>query len=181
MIDFLPKNRFSRPGDRMSRVEGVVIHWVQWPGATAKRVRDYFAEGVPAESRYAGAHYVIGLEGEVIQMIPETEVAYHAGPSGDTLQTTRITLGGLPNWRTVGIELCHPDETGQFTDKTYDAAVRLTRDVCIRYDIEPMSCVLRHHDCTGKDCPLWFVTVPKEWDHFRLEVLHGMKRSVLTR
>ena len=112
-------DKHTRPGQPLPRVTGVVIHYVQWPGATAQRIRDYF-DALPRTEpgRYASAHYAVGLEGEVIQMVPEEEVAWHAGPSSKTRREVETRLGGKPNWRTIGIELCHPDASGAFLRAT---------------------------------------------------------------
>ena len=40
--DFLDKNPYSRSGIALRKVKGVVIHYVENPGSTAKENRDYF-------------------------------------------------------------------------------------------------------------------------------------------
>jgi N-acetylmuramoyl-L-alanine amidase CwlA len=39
--------------------------------------------------------------------------------------------------------------------------------LCWRFDLNPMSDIIRHYDVTGKDCPRWFVSHPEEFDVFR--------------
>ena len=164
--DILPPSKWSRPQIRLERVTGIVIHWVASPGATAKQIRDYFAQ----VTRYASAHYIIDIDGSIIQAIPEEEVAYHAGPSDRTREDTRRSLGGLPNWRTIGIELCHPDWTGEFSWRTVESAISLTADIAHRKGVDVMRNVLRHYDCTGKHCPKWYVEHPDAWRDFREDV-----------
>ena len=160
-------DQHTRPGQPLPRVTGVVIHYVQWPGATAQRIRDYF-DALPRTEpgRYASAHYAVGLEGEVIQMVPEEEVAWHAGPSSKTRREVETRLGGKPNWRTIGIELCHPDASGAFLRATWNAAVALTADIMQRHGIAIETRILRHYDCTGKLCPLWMVNNGADWTEF---------------
>ena len=63
------------------------------------------------------------------------------------------------NWRnkdTISIEICHPDESGKFNDKTYESVVKLTAWLCHEFYLDS-SDVIRHHDVTGKLCPLYYV------------------------
>ncbi len=165
----------TRSGQPLRRVEGVVIHYVQWPGATAQRIRDYFHALPRTEpGRYASAHYAVGLEGEVIQMVPEDEVAWHAGPSSKTRREVETRLGGKPNWRTIGIELCHPDTSGAFLRATWRSAIELAVDIMHRHGISKEAHILRHYDCTGKLCPLWMVNNSTDWTEFVREVGAGL-------
>ena len=102
----------------------------------------------------------MGLEGEVIQCVPLTEVAYASN--------TR-------NGDTVSIEVCHPDETGEFSPVTYDRAVELTAWLCVQFKLDPETGVIRHYDVTGKECPRYYVEHPEAWDAFRADVSAAIK------
>ena len=82
--DFIRKNIFSRPDVGRQKVDKIVIHYVANPGSTAKNNRDYFdslADQDPQKSgSSASSHFVVGLEGEVIQCIPVNEIAYANAP-----------------------------------------------------------------------------------------------------
>ena len=56
-----------------------------------------------------------------------------------------------------------PDETGQFTDETYNSLIRLTAWLCGKYDVGKDD-IIRHYDVTGKDCPRYYVKHKKKWD-----------------
>jgi N-acetylmuramoyl-L-alanine amidase len=124
--EFLTVNPFSRPGQKLSGVKALVIHWVANAGSTARANRNYF-ESLRSQSLnnagaiYASAHFIVGLEGEVIQCIPGEEMAYHVGAKTYTPEALG-RLGHDPNDCTVGIELCHPKADGAFTPETVDAA-----------------------------------------------------------
>lgn len=164
--DLLAVEETSRPGQVLPALTGIVVHWVANPGATPSLVRDYFA----SVSRYASCHYIIGIDGEVLRIIPDDEVAYHAGPSDLTKEATRRRLGGLPNWRTIGIEVCHSDWEGRFSDKAMEALISLTARIVRKAGIDVRN-ILRHYDCTGKDCPAWYVEHPEEWARFKGDVV----------
>ena len=161
--DYIPVNEWSRPGTPLEDINAVVIHYVGNPGTTAQANRNYFeslASGT--EGTYASSHFIVGLEGEVIQCIPLTEVAYASNER---------------NADTVSIEVCHPDETGEFSPVTYDRAVELTAWLCVQFKLDPETDVIRHYDVTGKECPKYYVENPEAWEQLRADVANWMERE----
>lgn len=154
--DLLPVNEWSRPGTPLKKIDGVVIHYVGNPNTTAQANRDYFASlAGGAEGTYASSHFVVGLEGEVLQCVPLTEVSYASNFRNDD---------------TIAVEVCHPDETGRFSDEAYARTVELTAWLCREFGLDPMSGVIRHYDVTGKICPKYYVEHPEEWELFLADV-----------
>ena len=161
--DYLFVNQFSRPGTPLEEINAVVLHYVGNPGTTARANRNYFASlASGAEDTYASSHFIVGLEGEVIQCVPLTEIAYASNSrNGDT----------------VSIEVCHPDDTGEFSPVTYDRCVELTAWLCREFRLDPETDVIRHYDVTGKECPRYYVEHPEAWDTFRSDVAAEMERQ----
>lgn len=160
--DYLTVNEWSRPGTELEKIDGVVIHYVGNPGTTAHANRNYFESlSSGLENTYASSHFIVGLEGEVIQCIPLTEVAYASNER---------------NADTVSIEVCHPDETGEFSLVTYEQAVELTAWLCVQFKLDPETDVIRHYDVTGKVCPRYYVEHPEAWDAFRVDVAEAVTR-----
>ena len=154
--ELLPVNEWSRPGTPLEKIDGVVIHYVGNPNTTAQANRNYFSSlSDGREETYASSHFIVGLEGEVLQCVPLTEVAY---------------ASNIRNADTVAVEVCHPDETGQFSDVTYRRTVELTAWLCRAFDLDPETDVIRHYDVTGKLCPRYYVEHPEAWDTFRADV-----------
>jgi N-acetylmuramoyl-L-alanine amidase len=176
----LTVNPFSRPGKKLSGVKALVIHWVANPGSTAKQNRNYF-ENLKSQSlsdaqaRYASAHFIVGIDGEVIQCIPAEEMAYHVGAKTYTPEALS-RLGHFPNTCTVGIELCHPKADGSFTPETLAAAAELCALLCIQFDLDPAKDIWTHHGVTTKICPKWFVDHPEEFDEFKQGAAAAMNR-----
>ena len=142
----------SRRGVMLEGVRNIVIHYVGNPGTTAQQNRDYYA----SRSSEVSSHFVIGLKGEIIQCIPLHE---------------KSSASNHRNKDTISIEVCHPDESGKFTDASYQSLVKLTAwllDVC---DLDSND-VIRHYDITGKQCPLYFVTHEDAWKKF-LQAVDG--------
>ncbi len=156
----LTPNEYSRPGDSLKEVNGVVVHYVGNPGTSAENNRNYFENLKDTKERSASSHYIIGLQGEILQCVPLEEISY---ASNDR------------NYDTIAIECCHPDATGKFNSMTYESLVELTAALCRTYDLNPMTDILRHYDVSGKECPIYYVENESEWNYFLLQVNSKMK------
>ena len=146
----LPINEYSRPGEKLTAVNGVVVHYTGNPGTTAEQNRSYFAGLAQSGETFASSNFVIGLEGEILECVPLDEVAYASSQR---------------NYDTLSIEVCHPDDTGEFTQASYDALVRLVQWLADTYDLDRDQ-ILRHYDVTGKECPRYYVQHPEAWEAF---------------
>lgn len=152
---YLTPNDYSRPQKPLKKVKGIVVHYTANPGTSAENNRNYFESLAVKQTTFASSHYIVGLEGEIIQCIPMTEISY---ASNDR------------NIDTISIECCHPSETGEFTSQTYESLVALTAALCVEYNLKEED-ILRHYDVTGKLCPLYFVEHEDEWKAFQREVM----------
>ena len=126
---FLTVNPNSRSGKTLPRVNGIVIHYTANPGSTAQNNRDYFENLKITRTTSVSSHFIIGLEGEIIQCIPLNEVAYASNNR---------------NKDTISIECCHPDESGQFNDATYQSLQKLVRALMDSYHLQNQD-VIRHY------------------------------------
>ena len=162
--NYIRPNEFSRPGKKLERVNGIVVHYVGNPGTTAMQNRNYFdslADQTGDNKVSVSSNFIIGLEGEIIQCMPLDEVAYASNHR---------------NSDTISIECCHPDETGEFTPETYESLVKLTSWLCKELDLGPGD-VIRHYDVTKKKCPLYFVDHQDAWKTFRSDVKKKIKEK----
>ncbi|GAA4818781.1 N-acetylmuramoyl-L-alanine amidase [Streptomyces ziwulingensis] len=136
--------RADRPDD--FGIDMVVVHVTQ--GSFTGAVRAF-----QDPAHQAAAHYIVGQDGRVTQMIRELDVAYHAGNRSY-------------NERSVGIE--HEgfvDRPQDFTDAMYAASARLTAQICARYDIPlDREHLIGHVEVPGTDHtdpgPHW------DWDRY---------------
>jgi len=129
----IPQSNYTA-GREGSAVELIVDHWtvVMFEGAI-RRFMD------PA-SRLS-AHYVIGQDGRIAQLVSEDDTAYHAG-------------NYAVNLRSIGIE----HEAGPAmapTDALYAASARLHLEIANRHGLalETGSTVLPHRAIVPTECP----------------------------
>ncbi len=139
----------------------MACHYIGNPGTSALANRNYFENLSKTHTTKASAHYIIGLQGEIIQMIPEEEISWCTNQA---------------NAYTISIEACHPDSTGRFNAATYGAYVALCADICMRWGLDPLhGGLIRHYDVTRKVCPKWFVEHPADWERFKQDVAAAMQ------
>lgn len=153
-VELLDVNEYSRPGISLEQINGIVIHYTANPGSTAQNNRDYFEGLKDSHETKVSSHFVVGIEGEIVQCIPSSEIAYASNSR---------------NSDTLSIECCHTDETGEFTEATYTSLVRLTGWLCYRFNLTSED-VIRHYDVTGKICPKYYVDYPDAWEQFKADV-----------
>lgn len=146
--DFLDINDFSRPGTKLPQVNSIFVHYTANPGTSAAQNRSYFANLAETQERSASAHFIIGYEGEIIQCMPLDEQAYAV--------MTR-------NEDSISIECCYLDKDGHFTQETYDSLVHLLAWLEQEYHLGSDD-ILRHYDCGGKRCPIYYVDHEDAWE-----------------
>ena len=160
-VQLLDINEYSRPGIESDSITGIVIHYTANPGSTAQQNRNYFNGLKDSHETSVSSHFVVGLEGEIIQCVPTWEIAYASNER---------------NHDTVSIECCHPDETGKFNDETYKSVVQLTAFLCEKYGLTQEN-VIRHYDVTGKICPKYFVEHEDAWQTFKEDVEAALQKD----
>lgn len=140
----------ARDGTPLEEVKDLAIHYVGNPNTTAIANRNYFnMPGVEVSS-----HFIVGLEGEIVQCLPLNE------KSAATNQR---------NIDTISIEVCHPDETGKFSEKTYASLIKLCAWLCRELHLDEDN-LIRHYDVTGKLCPLYYVEHEDAWEQLKADV-----------
>jgi N-acetylmuramoyl-L-alanine amidase len=144
----------NRPGHPL-KPRGMVAHSTDDTGATAQNIRDYFNNHSEAK---ASAHTVIDWTG-IIEMIPEDEEAWHAGPTANNLY--------------IGVELCEPsqDDYSKFQEVWTRAVWYFaqkcqehswsTGDVFSHKDISQM-----YHETDHSDPIMYFAKYGKTWNDF---------------
>ena len=153
-VELLTPNEYSRPQIPIESVNYIAIHYTANPGATAIANRNYFENLANTHDTKVSSHFVVGLDGEVVQCIPTSEMSYATNSR---------------NVDTISIECCHPDETGKFNDSTYDSVVKLTAWLCVQFGLTSEN-VIRHYDVTGKDCPKYYVENPDSWLQMKADI-----------
>ena len=140
----------SRRGYKLEEINDIVLHYVGNTGTTAQQNRDWYADIYSEVS----SHFVVGLQGEIIQAIPLDE---------------KSSASNHRNRDTISIEVCHPDDTGKFADATYESVVELIAWLVKACDLEVEN-VIRHYEVTGKVCPKYYVENNDAWQQLLADI-----------
>ncbi len=154
--DFLTVSEYNRPGTSLAKVNNIFVHYTANRGTSAAQNRSYFENLGVTHERAASAHFIIGYEGEIIQCIPLEEEAYAVIDR---------------NKDSISIECCYTAEDGSFTQETYDSLVKMLSWLTDKYNLKPQD-ILRHYDCGGKKCPLYYVEHEDAWQKLLYDVEH---------
>lgn len=146
----------ARTGIHLTDVKNIVIHYVGNPNTTAQNNRDYFNNPTTDVS----SHFVVGLEGEIIQCVPLWE---------------KSSASNERNKDSISIEVCHPDESGEFSEDTYNSVIKLASWLCYNFRLDEKA-VIRHYDITEKICPKYYVDNPDEWKSFKMDIKEELKK-----
>ena len=126
---------FSIPKRKNKMIKFIVIHYtgMKNENAAIKRLCD--------ENKNVSAHYFIKNNGEMINLIPDLYVAWHAGKSSWKNYKSL-------NQNSIGIEITNPGhEYGykNFTQKQITTLVKLSKFLIKKYKINPKN-ILGHSD-----------------------------------
>jgi N-acetylmuramoyl-L-alanine amidase len=178
---FMTVNQYSRPGRRLAECRAVILHYVGVPGQRAQTVWDYFEIHCPRNKHFSSTQFIVDLNGDILQTMPDNEVAWHCGsrnidPASGRVYTdwARQKLGHFvsdptknnPNHCTIGIELCI-DRQGNFTPETLTAAVDLVAKLLADNNLSTED--IGHHKLVvgWKDCPLPWIKEPELFEQFK--------------
>lgn len=105
------------------------------------------------------SHYVVGKDGQVVQMVSESDRAWHAG---DCRWQGRADINSC----SIGIEMVHQDQTpgDDWPDAQIQAVARLLLDIRARHRV-PNDHIIFHSECAW---PPGRKTDPQSFDRPRL-------------
>lgn len=150
----ISKNRYNRIG-LASTPKRICVHYTGQAGTGADRLALYYANVAAGmfpdkPNSWTSTQYIVGLNGEIIRIVPDNEISYAASGHNDG---------------TLHIEVCYKNSSGEFEQTSKTELRELVQYLMKEYSI-PANKVLRHYDLTGKRCPAYYV------DETRWAALH---------
>jgi len=195
LTQYIPISKYTRPNIKLVKIKGLVIHWIGVSQPKASVIRNNYVRS----KSFASTQYIIDYEnGDIIQCMPENEMAYHVGESSYT-ELARKTIGAYPNSYLVGIECCIAkkskyipipnnysdltkyDDLGEPSAELYKNLVEFAADFCKRNNLDPLTQIYRHYDITGKICHRYYVAHEDKWEEFKQDVYNKMYVKEATR
>lgn len=146
-IEFVEtKNFYSRDGHKP---EIIVIHIML---GTMNGTISWFKN----PDSQVSAHYLVGKDGRVVQMVKDEEGAWHAGriynPTENAKRILKKNIWGSyinPNKYSLGIE-CEGQDGDHWTEPQMESLAALVRMLCARFDIlRDRLHIMDHQDITS--------------------------------
>lgn len=158
-----------------SAIKYLVYHYTANDGDTDEANAKYFHNNVVK----ASAHRFVDDDSVTIS-VPDNYTAYHCG-GGLQGKNGHKFFEICTNTNSMGIEMCDTIRNGKYevSPKTRANAIAEGRKIVKKYNI-PKSCVIRHYDVTGKNCPAYFVKDEEAWIKFRNEIFETEKKEFKT-
>ncbi|MGD9541353.1 thiamine phosphate synthase [Methylocystis sp.] len=121
-------------GPRLRPISSLVLHY------TGMQTGESALALLCSPHSKVSAHYVVEEDGRVLQLVPESRRAWHAGISFWAGETDM-------NSASIGIEVVHPGylDPRPYTAAQIEATAALAKDICRRHAIPPER-VLAHSD-----------------------------------
>ena len=152
-------SKYHRPGTKRSKTTKIAWHYTGIAGVPAINTWKYFNN----HNVYASAHFIVGLEGEIIYAVPMDEIAY----------TTNAA-----NSYSIGIECATLGSDDHYSDAEYKSMVKLGAWLAQYYGLDPRTDFIRHYDVTKKVCPRYFVNNSSKWNQFKLDCYNYLKGTL---
>jgi N-acetylmuramoyl-L-alanine amidase len=134
--DYAGARVFPSPnqGDRLRPISALILHYTGTPTSSGALAL------LCSPEAEVSAHYFVEETGEILQLVPESRRAWHAGKSFWAGETDL-------NSASIGIEIVHPGhcDPRPFQLAQIEAVAALARDICARRRIRPER-VLAHSD-----------------------------------
>jgi N-acetylmuramoyl-L-alanine amidase len=131
---FIPSPHFSR---RTKPISAIVLHY------TASLSTEDTLRWFQRQDSKQSAHYLIGRDGTVVQMVRDDATAWHAGKS--QMPGTSAPAESNVNVFSLGVELVGCADSG-FTDRQMASCYQLLEQLVARYHIPPER-VVGHAAC----------------------------------
>jgi N-acetylmuramoyl-L-alanine amidase len=164
---YIKPNKYSRPQAKLTACKKITIHWTANFGATAQNHFDYFNN---LTDRYASAHFFVDKT-QALLIVPLEEITYHANDvqqknaDGTPWRGVKELLPNA-NFLSVSIEMC-VEKDGTIHQDTINRAEQVAYELCQKYNLNPLTDIVRHYDITHKNCPAPFVSDPSKFTAFK--------------
>ena len=160
---WISSGRKNRPGG-INALSYITIHETGNParGADAAAHGSYL-DSAAGERALVSWHYTVD-DHAIVQHLPDSETAYHAGDGAK----------GPGNTTSIGIELC-VNAGGDFSAVQANAAA-LVRLLMARHGV-PLDHVVQHNHWSGKDCPHTLRHTKGGWEGF-LALVQGASPEI---
>lgn len=133
----------TRPNEKIDKIFKIILHHAPIKNKSGIKNRNYINSLKNQDNIFCSYHYIIGLNGEIINIIPENELAIHTG----ILEFDKHSLG---------ICICY-NENNKISEKTMLSLEKLSIHLIKKYSLDATYDLIRCYDIINRRSPLFFV------------------------
>src|SRR5574344_437414 len=162
MINF--KNRFinvsenTRPNENIIKVHKIILHQCPLKEKSAIFNRNYINNLQYQDNIFHSYHYIVGLDGKIINIIPEEETALHTN------------ILAIDNY-SIGIGICNSD---RYENKVSEKEINSLKFLCDylvkKYNLDKKFDIIRCYDIINKRSPYFFIDIPYFFQDFKYSI-----------
>ena len=162
MIDvdkrFIDINENTRPGDKIRQTHKIIFHDAPLKYNSGIKNRNYINSLKNQDNIFMSYHYIIGSKGEIIQLIPEDEIAIHTGFIEFDLHS-------------ISIALCYDKNKKKIlTTNTLNSLKYLSKYLLKKYKLDSKYDLIKCYDVINKRSPIYFVENPYIFYDFKISL-----------
>lgn len=146
-IMLISKSPMTRSMENLKDVKYIILHQAKNIKYNAYKERKYIDGLKNQDEIYYSVHYIIDLNGDILNIVPENEV---------TWSTFKFDV----DYNAISIECCFENEDGSFNKETTKSLKKLIILLCKKYNLKMKENIFLHYDITGTRCPIFYVDNP---------------------
>lgn len=146
----------TRPNEKIDKIFKIILHHAPIKNKGGMKIRNYINNLKNQDDIFCSYHYIIGLDGEIINIVPENELAIHTG----ILEFDTHSLG---------ICICYNDD--KISKKVLDSLENLSKHLTNKYALDPTYDLIRCYDVINRRSPVFFVDNPYFYFDFKEKIV----------
>lgn len=135
-------SELTRSKDKIREIYKIVLYHAPKFGMSAIATRNYINNLKNQDNLFCSYHYIIGLDGEIINIIPENELSLH---------TNILEF----DYHSLAIAICYNDKNLSYASIT--ALKKLCNYLIKKYSLDKNYDIIRCYDLINKRSPIFFV------------------------
>ena len=143
----------TRPNEKLKGVYKIVLPDAPIKNKSGIKNRNYINNLKYQDDIFSSYHYIIGINGEIINLIPEDEVSIHTG---------NIEF----DFHSISIAICSYN-LNKISSKTLNSLSVLSNYLLKKYNLNHKYDLIRCYDIINKRSPIFFVDNPYLYYDFK--------------
>ncbi len=153
---FLTKNEMTRSCEPIKNVKRIILCGSNIKNVSSLKYRNYIDNFRFKDETYLSFHYIIDLNGNIIRCIPEEEISWSTNLFD--IDSSSISL------------LILTDEYDNISIDSFNSQVKVIRELCEKYLLDPLEDVILNNGITGRRNPSYYLDNTYKFEKLRKQI-----------